>query len=170
MQNKKMMKPIQYILSVTAATALILLSAAPAYSTQGHGAPEGLYVHQFSHLFFIFAMGILIYWLRSRSLVRESGWRYLQYACVFFLLWSLDAFCVHLLDEYMQWIHVIRIDPWRVQIDAPTGWQWLKWFYYIIKLDHLLCVPGMVFLFLGLRRLSCQPENEDNQPAQGGGP
>ncbi len=74
-------------------------AAQPAGATQAHGPPEGLYVHQLSHLFFIFAMAILIYWLRSRGLVREQAWRYIQYAALFFILWSIDAFLVHLLDE-----------------------------------------------------------------------
>lgn len=135
-------------------------NADPALATQAHGGPEGVYVHQFSHVFFILAMALFIYWLRSRDLVLEPGWRYLQYACLFFLLWSLDAFFVHLIDEQLNWIRMERIDPWQVRIEAARTGQWLAWVFYIIKLDHLLCVPGMVFLFLGLRRLTARPENE----------
>lgn len=148
----------------------MLAAAEPAIATQAHGGPEGLYVHQFTHIFFIFAMGILIYWLRSRALVRERGWRYIQYACMFFLLWSMDAFCVHLLDEQVHWINVDRIDSWQFRLDATGGAKWLVGAYYIIKLDHLLCVPGMVFLFLGLRRLSMRPDSETEVPGEGDRP
>ena len=33
------------------------------------------------------------------------------------------------------------------------GGSVLAWLYYLLKLDHLLCVPAMCFLFVGLRRL-----------------
>ena len=146
---------------------ICLLSVETAHATQGHGAPEGLYAHQFSHLFFIFAMGILIYWLRSRSLVKEPGWRYLQYAGLFFLLWSLDAFCVHLLDEQLQWIRAEQVNLWQVRIHAPASMQWLGPLYYLIKLDHLLCVPGMIFLVLALRRLSRRAEAAGSAEGEG---
>ncbi|MDX1708368.1 MAG: hypothetical protein R3274_07195, partial [Desulfobacterales bacterium] len=54
---------------------LILIIAEPAFATQAHSAPEGLYAHQLAHVFFIISMGVLIYWLRARQLVRSAGWR-----------------------------------------------------------------------------------------------
>ena len=159
------MKSIRFFLHIS--IILYMTAAEPALATQAHGAPEGLYAHQLSHLFFIFAMGILIYWLRSRGLVQEPGWRYLQYAGLFFLLWSVDAFCVHLLDEQFQWIAVDRMDSWQLRIQAPDSALWLAPVYYLIKLDHLLCVPGMVFLLLGLRRLSRRSEAQ--RAAEGDG-
>lgn len=163
------MEKFHYIPAFLAALAFFFLpAAAPAHATQMHGAPEGLYLHQFSHLFFIFAMGILVYWLRSRALVKEPGWRYLQYACLFFLLWSLDAFVIHLLDEQAQWVGVTHLDAWRLRLDAPAGAQWLAFVYFLLKLDHLLCVPGMVFLFMGLRHLSRRPEVQYGRPPEKG--
>ncbi|MFW6081908.1 MAG: hypothetical protein ACOC7W_08335 [Desulfosalsimonas sp.] len=159
------MKPVFYIF-FTSMIVLLAAAADPALATQTHGGVEGVYVHQFSHIFFIFAMGILIYWLRYRALVREQGWRYLQYACLFFLLWSVDAFCVHLLDEQLRWIQAEPVDSWRISIQAEVGGKWLAWFYYLIKLDHLLCVPGMVFLFLGLRRLTLLPDEQPGSHAE----
>lgn len=140
--------------------ALMLIAAAPpVQATQVHGPPEGLYAHQFSHLFFIFAMGILIYWLRSRGLVRHTGWRHLQYAAVFFIAWSIDAFIVHFMDEQMLWIRIDPIGTWRLKLDTPAGLGWLIEIYYLMKLDHLLCVPGLVFLYTGLRRLTASKED-----------
>lgn len=54
-----------------------------AVATQPHGDPEGIVVHQFSHLFFVFSMGLLIYWLRRRDLSKQPGWREINYAAVF---------------------------------------------------------------------------------------
>lgn len=62
-----------------------------AGATQVHGGPEGLYVHQIAHFFFMFSMAILIYWLRERRLVQEKGWRFVQYAAFFF--YALECGC-----------------------------------------------------------------------------
>ncbi|MBS3756660.1 MAG: hypothetical protein KGY56_13250 [Desulfobacterales bacterium] len=131
-----------------------MTAAQPALATQTHGAPEGLYMHQFSHLFFILAMGILIYWLRSRDLVQQKGWRMIQYAAVFFILWSADAFLVHLIDEQAKWIALERVSRWEMHMQPAGGHAWLSWFYYLLKLDHVFCLPGMIFLYAGLRNLS----------------
>lgn len=138
----------------TAAVLLQLSAPDVVLATQTHGAPEGIYVHQASHIFFIFAIAILIYWLRSRHLVENRGWRMIQYAGVFFIFWSLDAFAAHFMDEQAFIVEITRVSRWEIFIDPSGGHSWLAWLYYIIKLDHLLCVPAMVFLYLGLRRLS----------------
>jgi len=132
--------------------ALVLVSE-PALATQAHNAPEGLYAHQLAHVFFIISMGVLIYWLRERKLVQAVGWRYIQYAALFFILWNLDAFSVHLLEEQLSVIDVQRIDLWKISITAANQSTALAWFYYAVKLDHLLCVPALLFLYFGLRRL-----------------
>ena len=140
-------------LGIMRAVLLILLLAEPALATQAHSAPEGLYVHQLAHLFFVFSMGILIYWLRARQLVKMVGWRYIQYAALFFILWNLDAFGVHLLEEQMAVIEVQRLDEWRISISTANHSGAFIWLYYAAKLDHLLCVPALLLLYCGLRRL-----------------
>ncbi|MGE0083562.1 MAG: hypothetical protein AB7S75_04005 [Desulfococcaceae bacterium] len=157
------MKKIFLIFFFSAGNLFLLHSTALA--TQPHGAPEGLYVHQLSHLFFVFSMTVLIYWLRMRNLVQDTGWRYIQYAAFFFILWTLDAFAAHMLDEQFEWISVKRIDRWHIRLDSSRNW--ISIFYYLIKLDHLLCVPAIIFLYAGLKRLSASavPEkNEEERP------
>ncbi len=135
------------------ALAGVFCDARTVFATQAHVAPEGLYAHQFAHIFFIVSMGILIYWLRSRRLVKDSGWRFIQYSALFFILWSIDTFLVHLLDEQFDLIRVTRIGNWQLEIVDPFGGNALGVFYYFAKLDHLLCVPALLFLYAGLRRL-----------------
>jgi hypothetical protein len=113
-------------------------------ATQTHGGPEGVYAHQIAHLFYALSMGFFIHWLRERKLVEESGWRFIQYAAFFLIIWNLDAFLVHFLE---------RIGISSIQINAQNGNNGLKELYYFAKLDHLLCVPALFFLYLGLRRL-----------------
>ena len=142
---------------------LLLLFTEPAFATQAHSAPEGLYAHQLAHIFFIFSMGVLIYWLRARQLVQSDGWRYIQYAALFFILWNLDAFFVHLLEEQLAVLNVQRISFWKININAASQSKALVWLYYAAKLDHLLCVPALLFLYFGLRRLLKETETTSSR-------
>ncbi len=148
------MKSRHFRYSATATLTLGLLClATPALATQTHGQPEGLYVHQIAHLFFIISMGILEFWLRQRNLVREPGWKFIQLAAVLFILWNIDAMLVHFLDEQIYWLKVSTIDKWQISISVSGGSKGLALLYYILKLDHLLCVPAMICLYLGLKSL-----------------
>lgn len=124
-----------------------------ALATQGHGGIEGVYAHQIAHLFFIVSIGILIYWLRERKLVQETGWRYIQYAALFFILWNIDTILVHALDDQFRIIQTQSVGTWQIQIEDAYSHNVIKLFYYVAKLDHLLCVPALVLLYLGLKRL-----------------
>lgn len=154
------MKPLK-LLRYFGCLMAILIVAEPALATQAHGEPEGLYAHQLAHFFFIISMGVLIYWLRERQLVRALAWRYIQYSALFFILWNLDAFSVHLLEEQLAVLDVRRIDPWTISVTAPHQPDALIWLYYAAKLDHLLCVPALLFLYFGLRRLLSETESRD---------
>ena len=131
----------------------LLILPGPALATQGHSGLEGVYAHQLAHLFFIISMGGLIYWLRQRGLVREKSWRLIRLSALFFILWNLDAFLVHFLDEQMGIIQVQRIGLWKIRLTDLYKSNVLNILYYFAKLDHLLCVPAIVFLYLGLKRL-----------------
>ena len=149
------MKPKTFISAIFIAVfAGVFFSAVPALATQSHGQPEGLYVHQFGHLFFIFSMGVLEFWLRNRNLTREPGWLYIQFAAVLLLLWNVDAFLVHFLDEQTVLLHIEKIDPWHIKIMPEGGSISIAILYYLGKMDHLLCVPAMFCLLLGLKRLA----------------
>ena len=48
----------------------------------------------------------------------------------------------------------------RIEVEVKDGkitdaysHNFIKLFYYVAKLDHLLCVPALVLLYLGLKRL-----------------
>lgn len=141
------------IVALLGVIAVELWLATPAaLATQTHGEPEGLMVHQIAHLFFIFSMGTLIYWLRARRLTDHHGWRLIQYAALLLILWNLDAFVVHLLDEQVTLIRTAR-QGGVIHIQAAPGFEMLGPIYYLVKLDHLLCVPALILLLQGLRRL-----------------
>ncbi|KPJ77576.1 MAG: hypothetical protein AMJ54_07585 [Deltaproteobacteria bacterium SG8_13] len=145
----------------------VFFGTQPALATQGHGGIEGVYAHQFAHLFFLFAMGSLIYWLRDRGLVRDPGWRMIQYSALFFILWNVDTLLVHALDDQFELIEVQRIGLWKIRLTDAFDHNAVKLVYYIAKLDHLLCVPALVFLYVGLRRLldRDRPESSAGVPS-----
>lgn len=145
----------------TVSAGLLLMIAAPAMATQGHAGIEGVWVHQFAHVFFLFAMLLLIYWLRRAGLVKRPGWRYIQYAALFFILWNVDTILVHFLDEQILAVRVENLGDWRIRIGVDAGREWIAGVYYLAKLDHLLCVPAMVFLMLGLRHMLAEVQSAD---------
>jgi len=128
-----------------------------AWAAQSHGGIEGVYAHQFAHLFFIISMGSLIYWLRQRGLVQERGWKYIQYSALFFILWNIDTMTVHFLDDQFNIIQVEKIDAWQIQLNDIFNNNHIKILYYFATLDHLLCVPAIFFLYIGLKHLLKQP-------------
>jgi len=146
---KNMLRRLGYRLAAVGAT----LWPASAWATQTHGGLEGLWVHQTAHLFFALSMGLLIFWLRKWRLTSSQGWRYIQFAALFFIAWNLDTIASHWLQEQSGLIEVRSVAPLQMQIVTAEGWHWLSKVFYLTKLDHLLCVPALVFLFLGFRRL-----------------
>jgi hypothetical protein len=162
------MKNRIYIVPFLAAACLCyLLFPSRVFATQGHGGLEGVYVHQLAHLFFITSMGGLIFWLRLLKLTRQRGWKLIQLSALFFLLWNLDAFVVHLLDDQLKLIHVQRIGNWAIRIDDLYGSNLLRIIYYFARLDHLLCVPASLFLYLGLK---CLIKDQESDLAERGRP
>lgn len=134
------------------ALSVLMITAGPAGATQTHSDPEGLVVHQFSHIFFLFSMGLLIYWIRTRGLKQKTGWRHIQYAAALFMIWTMDAFATHLMDEHYEWVRMTQAGPWRVHIEAVNLFTAI--IYYLAKMDHLWCVPALLFMYLGLKRLN----------------
>jgi len=145
------------ILIFTAAVCLAGLLAGPgtALAFQLHAAPEGQYAHQIAHAFFIVSMAIFAFWLHKMRLIEKRGWRYIQMSCFLFILWNIDAMVGHEIDI-------------RLTADAFTGGGFTQslvveraiapYLYYALKMDHLICVPPMVLLLTGLKRLKRESE------------
>lgn len=126
-----------------------------AWGLQVHPEPEGLYSHQIAHLFFILSMAILVFWLRKRDLVRESGWRLIQWGCIMFIVWNAGAFIGHAVEAEM-----------TEESFAGKGWSRALLLqgmvspviYLLLKMDHLTCVPAILFLYLGLKKIRQRAE------------
>ncbi|MDR3569247.1 MAG: hypothetical protein P4L43_14560 [Syntrophobacteraceae bacterium] len=131
----------------------LLLSPQAAMAIQSHGGPEGLYVHQMAHILFLFSMGALIYWLRDSGLIKAPGWRYVQYGAFCLILWNIDAVLGHYLDGHGSSFVLADEGSWSARVHFGSGSGKLVALYYFTKFDHLFCVPGIIFLYMGLRRL-----------------
>jgi len=133
---------------VLAATLLLAMPRA-AWAIQTHGAPEGLYVHQMAHLFFA---GSLVYfhWIIRRNDFTGRGWRYLQLFCICMICWNLLTFTGHAMNLLLTHDD-FSAGPglWHSRMLGPI--TPVKWTYYLAKLDHLICVPALLFLYLSLR-------------------
>ena len=155
--------PATAIRCLLTAAAWTMLSADPATATQVHAHPEGQYTHQIAHGFFAVSMAILIFWLRYRGLVRERGWRMIQFAAFFFILWNLDAMAAHYLDDRGDLFEIIDAGTWHATIGSTHGLDAVTMIYYLVKFDHVLCVPAIVLLYVGLHRLLLQARSTKNQ-------
>jgi hypothetical protein len=130
----------------------LFVAALPAYATQTHKAPEGLYIHQLGHLLFLAAAAFLFSRLHRNPLLTGKGWNRIKISCAFFFLWNLYAFVGHILEELMPapsftgkagvWHQVLAEAPARIGIP-----------FYILKFDHLICMPAILFFFWGIKTL-----------------
>ena len=123
--------------------------ASNAWALQVHGAPEGLYVHQMAHLYYIFALGFFSWNIRSAAFAGR-GWNFLQLFCFFMVLWNVLAFCGHIVGVYLPLESLSKPEQYlHAQLFGPFTFD--KILFFAAKLDHLLCVPALFFLFLGIR-------------------
>ena len=98
-------------------------------------------------------MAALIFTVTGKELDKQKGWRLIQYSAFFFILWNLDAIAAHFFDNQIHAVKIENISIWKMRIITNNDSSLLAWFYYVLKLDHLLCVPAMLFLYKGLSSL-----------------
>jgi hypothetical protein len=122
---------------------------AEALALQVHGEPEGLYVHQMAHLFYVVALGYF-FWDIRRTAFADRGWRFLQVFCVLMICWNLLAFIGHLAGVYLDPQSLLQTDCY-IQTQLLSPFTFNKYLFFITKLDHLIYVPALLCLFLGLR-------------------
>jgi len=138
----------------------ILFLALPdtAWALQAHGPPEGIYIHQMAHIFFL---GSLLYLYRDlkHSSEQEQGWRYLRWFCLLMLCWNVVAFIGHAVTFHLAEEHISDAGSFlHSRLLGPMNLS--KTLFYITRFDHLLVVPALYFLYLGLRTLYAQVDEK----------
>lgn len=133
--------------------AWVLIVPAPAFAIQLHSGNAGIIAHQIGHLFFLFAMVALMFTINSQGLIRQKGWRQIQYGALFFIFWNLDTLVAHFLDNQIEVVRIETLSITKMAVVTQSDSQLLAVIYYFLKMDHLWCVPAMIFLFIGLDSL-----------------
>ncbi|WP_321494666.1 hypothetical protein [uncultured Desulfobacter sp.] len=140
---------------------LVLGLPCPVLATQMHGQTEGILVHQVGHFFFLISMVILYITIHRRGLNKKKEWRAFQYSALFFVLWNLDAIIVHFLDNQSGLIRTQIFSVGQIDIKTLSVSHRPALLYYFMRLDHLLCLPGMFFLWRGLSLLLIAHKSDD---------
>lgn len=162
-KHKRCLCPIGVMVQVFTA---FLLFPADGLATQLHAGSEGIITHQAGHAFFLFSMVTLILTISGKQLNEQKGWRLIQYSAFFFILWNLNAMTAHFLDNQIHAVKIENLSLWTMDIITYNDSQRFGFFYYVLKLDHLLCVPAMLLLYKGLSILHEEQKKvtqEDNQ-------
>ena len=131
------------------ALAAALCLPGEALALQVHGGPEGLYVHQMAHIHYLLALGYFSWDIR-RTAFTGRGWRYLQLYCILMAAWNVLAFVGHIVGVYLHPDELLRTNGYlSTYLLGPLDLHKLT--FYATKLDHLLCMPALFFLFIGMR-------------------
>ncbi|HHD56190.1 MAG TPA: hypothetical protein ENK89_00735 [Desulfobulbaceae bacterium] len=131
------------------------LATSPAFAIQLHGPPEGLYVHQIGHVLYGLAMLGFAFRIRVSRLAHMTAWKLMTLGAFLLACWNGWAFIAHILD-----IRVPSIDFLLNEQGIKMGLILrtpVDWLYYLFKMDHLICVPALLCIYLSLRRMNEQP-------------
>lgn len=139
----------------------LFLGPDSAWALQPHSAPEGLYVHQMSHLLFMGALIYLFLHTRRTPELSGSGWKYLQTFCILFAGWNLLALVGHEAVKLLHPEDFINKSSWNGSLAPPI--TQLKLLYFITKMDHLLYVPALLSLVIALRKFSKEAQVEEGK-------
>jgi hypothetical protein len=137
---------------------------APAFAIQLHVGNEGIIVHQLGHIFFLLSMVGLMFTINSKQMTRQKGWRLIQYAALFFIFWNINTLVAHFLDNQIEVVRIETLSLTKMTIVTQSDSQLMAMIYYLLKLDHLWCVPAMVFLYKGLDCLLKDQKHHHGNP------
>jgi len=57
----------------------------------------------------------------------------------------------HIIESAIPVRHFLsNADGMKIALIAES---WIDYFYFLLKMDHLLCVPALIFLYIGLKRI-----------------
>ena len=152
---------LKYSLLLFVTLLYCMLFPEQSMALQTHSQPEGMYVHQMAHIFFMAALGYL-YWDTQRSAFSGRGWTYLRVFCVLTILWNLLALTGHAATQNLHPEDFTNSDGYLLsRVNMPL--TFVKLTYYTAKLDHLLTVPAMFFLYMSVRSFYHHSLKEDNE-------
>ncbi len=130
---------------------ILLVSPSPALAIQAHSGLEALYVHQGAHLFYALSMALFAYRIYRSHLMNEKARKFMAIGAVILMSWNLWAFSGHCIELFIPEKYFVAIGPHSKSAPGLYIADWKEIAYYLLKMDHFLCVPALVFFYLGIR-------------------
>lgn len=124
----------------------------PAYGIQTHKAPEGLYIHQIGHILFGASMAGFMWRIKRSRLYSNKAWKYMAKGAFLLAVWNVWAFSGHVIEEIIPASQFITES--HGMKSALIKQSYFEFLYCILKMDHLVCVPAIIFIYLALRELA----------------
>ncbi len=131
---------------------LLLLTRTNAYALQSHIGIEGLYVHQGAHILFAVSMATFAWRVRGFVFLSPGVRKNLFVGAILLVLWNAWAFTGHILELMIPRGHILYHPGTKIPSLSIHAWQDLL--YYFFKMDHLWCLPAIIFIYLGIRDIS----------------
>jgi hypothetical protein len=131
---------------------LVLLLGQPslAWAIQTHGY-AGLYIHQGAHILFLAAMVSFALRLWTSGLIAQPAWRLMAWGAWLFGAWNIWAFIGHFITLTIPDRNVLVFEGELVASLHMESWQEVA--YYILQMDHLVCLPAIILFYLGIRTM-----------------
>lgn len=162
--SRALQKGGQHTMAVILVLLAMFILPDSAWALQSHGPPEGIYVHQMAHAFFIGSLVFLFLDLR-RSATKSRGWNYLKKFCLLMVVWNIVAFTGHAVATLLAPENISGAESFfHSRLLGPM--DPIKLIFYITRFDHLLLVPALFFLCIGLRFLYISVEQEGIQAGE----
>ena len=129
---------------------LVLFAPDSAQALQVHDTPaEGLYAHQLAHIYYVVSLICFAGYVRRTDFTIRSWW-YLRLFCLLMVLWNLLALFGHLAAAHVENTAIANGEDF-LDIRLQLPWTLPKLLYFLARLDHLLCVPGLFCLYMAVR-------------------
>ena len=148
-------QPIPLFQALSLILLVQLFCAGPAHAIQSHGPPEGIYVHLIGHVLYGLAMLGFAIRIRLSHLAARKSWQLMALGALILTFWNGWAFIAHVLATHIPATDFITnkqgVRMW-VALHTPVDWL-----YYIFKMDHLICVPAILCIYLALRQMNTIP-------------
>lgn len=108
----------------------------------------GYYPHQIGHVFFLFAMAVLIIAIRKMGLLKQKGWRLITWSAGFLLFWNIHTFIGHMVELKVPSGVFVNRDS---LLHSSITLNLLTANYLLYRMDNLILIPAAIFLYAGLR-------------------
>ncbi len=128
----------------------ITIHPGPALALQSHGPVEGLYVHQAAHVFFAFSMALFAIRIRYSAIMNPKATKFISTGAILLIVWNIWAFYGHILEVFITPEQIVLPESGERMPPYFYATDWQDIIYYILKMDHIICVPAVACFLAGI--------------------